>query len=45
MSENKNNNTEVRNCLGCRHYKNYKEDLYACEEWECNFEPREEVTK
>ena len=41
------NKDEVRNCLGCEHYKHYKEDIFSCESWECNYKPRktEEVEK
>lgn len=35
-------NEQVRDCENCRHYKNYKDDLYACEKWECDFERRDE---
>ena len=34
-------NEEVRNCEQCKHFKNYKDDLFACEKWECEYEPKE----
>lgn len=31
-----------RDCANCKHYKLYKDnDLYACESWECKYEPRD----
>lgn len=30
----------MRDCLHCIHYKHYKDDIFACESWECNFERR-----
>ena len=37
--------TNDRDCANCKHYKRYKnfydDDLYACESWECKYEPRD----
>lgn len=34
--------TNDRDCANCKHYKLYKDnDLYACESWECKYEPRD----
>lgn len=30
-----------RDCANCKHYKHYKEDIFACESWECKYEPRD----
>lgn len=32
--------TSERKCKICEHYKPYKEDMYACESWNCEFKPR-----
>lgn len=32
--------TNERNCNECAHYKPYKEDMFACESWSCEFKPR-----
>lgn len=36
-----NERVDVRNCVNCKHYKHYKEDIFACESWECKYEPRD----
>lgn len=37
-----NEKVDVRDCGSCVHYKLYKDnDLYACESWECKYEPRD----
>lgn len=33
--------TNERNCKECAHYKHYKDDIFSCESWECEFKPRE----
>lgn len=39
-------NEEVRDCENCKHYVLHDKTvnlppIYACEEWECEFEPKE----
>ena len=36
-----NERVDVRDCVNCQHYKHYKEDIFACESWECKYEPRD----
>lgn len=33
--------TNERDCEHCVHYKEYKDGLYSCEKWECEYERRE----
>ena len=36
-----NERVDVRDCVNCKHYKHYKEDIFACESWACKYEPRD----